>query len=206
MKKIVIGLIFSSLLLGACGNTTSSTNSDTQKTIDSLKTENSKLKSELKKTTNEAKNEKIKFNKVGIIEYTINSINTKQVKKSQKNFTNAEYNFSNIDDFPEKYYRTAISYELKNIGTEPFELSTYQAKIIDDNNMEYTSNSIENFGYDQNSNGTVQPNTSTTGTFYLLSKEKPQITNFKINISEQYSDSQDKLGDSGIAQKVNESN
>lgn len=51
MKKIVIGLIFSSLLLGACGNTTSSTNSDTQKTIDSLKTENSKLKSELKKTT-----------------------------------------------------------------------------------------------------------------------------------------------------------
>lgn len=85
-------------------------------------------------------------------------------------------------------------------------MSTYQAKIIDDNNMEYTSNSIENFGYDQNSNGTVQPNTSTTGTFYLLSKEKPQITNFKINISEQYSDSQDKLGDSGIAQKVNESN
>ncbi|EGP5619474.1 hypothetical protein DUC53_001673 [Enterococcus faecium] len=44
MKKIIIGLIFSSIALGACGNTTSSTaNSDAQKTIDSLKTENSSM-------------------------------------------------------------------------------------------------------------------------------------------------------------------
>ncbi|MGL9945690.1 hypothetical protein IGJ63_000799 [Enterococcus sp. DIV1375a] len=48
MKKIVIGLIFSSLLLGACGNTTSSTNSDAQKTIDSLKTENSNMNKKIK--------------------------------------------------------------------------------------------------------------------------------------------------------------
>lgn len=43
MKKIVFGLVFSSLVLGACGNTTSSTDSDAQKTIDSLKTENSSM-------------------------------------------------------------------------------------------------------------------------------------------------------------------
>lgn len=209
MKKIILGLVFSSIILGACGNTASSTDSDTQKTIDSLKTENSKLQSELKKANNITNNKKIKFSKVGIVEYTINSIETEQIQNSQENFTNAEYNFSNINNFPETYFRTAISYELKNTGTEPFELNTYQAKIIDDNDIEYIRDSIDKFGFDQNSNGLVQPNTSTTGTFYLLSKEKPSLSNFKISISEQYPPnptdgytSSTQIGESGIAQMI----
>ncbi|WP_165004434.1 MULTISPECIES: hypothetical protein [unclassified Enterococcus] len=47
MKKIILGLVFSSIILGACGNTASSTDSNAQKTIDSLRKENSELKSQI---------------------------------------------------------------------------------------------------------------------------------------------------------------
>lgn len=48
MKKLILGLLFSSFLLVSCSNTNNSTNSaDLQKTIDSLKQENTLLKQKL---------------------------------------------------------------------------------------------------------------------------------------------------------------
>ena len=103
-----------------------------------------------------------------------------------------------------KYYRTVINYQLKNEGDKAFALNTYQARIIDDDNIEYTRTGADKFLYDENSNGLVQPGTSTTGSFYLISKEAPKITNFKISVSEQSPDNyaDGPLGEAGVAEMI----
>lgn len=196
-KSILLGLIFIiGLVLSGCDNTTSLTDSHSQKTIDSLKAENEEIKAKSSsQSTNTEESSKLvgdTFKEktlpvVGILEYTISSIKTEQVKNNQNNFTNAEYNFSRIKDFPETYYRTTISYKLKNTATVPFSLSTYQASLIDGDGMEY-SRTGEYFLYDENSNSLVQPETTTSGTFYLLSENKPNLDTFKLNVSKQYTD------------------
>lgn len=196
-KRILLGLIFIiGLVLSGCDNTTRLTDSHSQKTIDSLKAENEEIKAKLSsQSTNTEESSKLAGDTfkektlpvVGILEYTISSIKTEQVKNNQNNFTNAEYNFSRIKDFPETYYRTTISYKLKNTATVPFNLSTYQASLIDGDGMEYSRNGTY-YLYDENSNSLVQPETTTSGTFYLLSENKPNLDTFKLNVSNQSTD------------------
>lgn len=206
MKKLGISfLALSSLLfLGACSNNNGET-TKLEKTIESLESENKNLNDKLKELTTAGDTEdEIKFSKVGIVEYTVTSVKTDEVENNQNNYTNAEYNFQGITNMPDKYYRTVISYQLKNTADKEFDLSTYQASIIDDDNIEYNRSSNDKYLYDENSNGLVQPGTSTTGSFYLISKDAPKITNFKISVSEQaprdYMEGD--IGEAGVAEMI----
>lgn len=206
MKKLGVSiLIFGSLItLGACSNNDDKT-AKLEKTIESLEAENKSLNDKIKELTTAGDTEdEIKFSKVGIVEYTVTSVKTDEVENKQENYTNAEYNFQGITSMPNKYYRTVINYQLKNEGDKAFALNTYQARIIDDDNIEYTRTGADKFLYDENSNGLVQPGTSTTGSFYLISKEAPKITNFKISVSEQSPDNyaDGPLGEAGVAEMI----
>lgn len=212
MKKIGVFLLVlsSALVLGACSNSNDSTgDSETvaklEKTVDSLKSENEELNSKIKELTNSGDTEdEITFSTVGAVEYTVTSVKTEEIENKQDNYTNAEYNFQGINNMPAKYYRTVISYQLKNTADKELDLSTYQATIIDDDNIEYNRSSNDKYLFDENSNGLVQPGTSTTGSFYLISKDAPKITNFKISVSEQSPQdyTQGKIGDAGVAEMI----
>ncbi|QFR23076.1 hypothetical protein [Schleiferilactobacillus harbinensis] len=139
--------------------------------------------------------------KVGVAEYTITGISVGQVTNNKDNWTNAEYNFSGIKQFPKKYWRATISYQLKNVGTKPFDLSYQQATVIGGDNVEFTDSGSDRYGYDGNSNGLVQPGTATTGKFILLSVDKPSLGTFKINQSKQVaSDGSTELGAAGVTE------
>lgn len=212
MKKFGMSLlVLSSLLvLGACGDSGASADSSEtiaklEKTVDSLESENKVLNDKINEltTAGDTKDE-IKFSKVGIVEYTVTSLKTEEVENKQDNYTNAEYNFQGINNMPAKYFRTVISYQLKNTADKELDLSTYQATIIDDDNIEYNRSSNDKYLFDENSNDLVQPGTSTTGSFYLISKNAPKITNFKISVSEQSPQdyTQGKIGDAGVAEMI----
>lgn len=212
MKKVggFLLVLSSALVLGACGNSNDSTgDSETvaklEKTVDSLKSENEELNSKIKELTNSGDTEdEITFSTVGAVEYTVTSVKTEEIENKQDNYTNAEYNFQGINNMPAKYFRTVISYQLKNTADKELDLSTYQATIIDDDNIEYNRSSNDKYLFDENSNGLVQPGTSTTGSFYLISKDAPKITNFKISVSEQSPQdyTQGKIGDAGVAEMI----
>ncbi|HBB8189368.1 TPA: DUF4352 domain-containing protein, partial [Enterococcus faecium] len=210
---LILGFICTSILtLGACSSpSNNATNSETQKTINSLKKENEELKKQIASQSNDTEENSESIDNaskektlpvVGILEYTISSIKTEQVTNDEDNFTNAEYNFSGIENFPEKYYRTTISYKLKNKATSPFSLSSYQASLIDGDGMEYSRTAGEYFLYDENSNSLVQPETTTSGVFYLLSKNKPNLSTFKLNASKQFTDdfTAEPIGEAGTTE------
>lgn len=204
MKKLGVSiLVLGSLItLGACSNNDDKT-AKLEKTIESLEAENKSLNDKIKELTTAGDTEdEIKFSTVGAVEYTVTSVKTEEVENKQDNYTNAEYNFQGINNMPAKYYRTVISYQLKNTADKELDLSTYQATIIDDDNIEYNRSSNDKYLFDENSNGLVQPGTSTTGSFYLISKDAPKITNFKISVSEQSPQdyTQGKIGDAGVAE------
>lgn len=204
MKKLGASiLVLGSLItLGACSNNDDKT-ANLEKTIESLEAENKSLNDKIKELTIAGDTEdEIKFSTVGAVEYTVTSVKTEEVENKQDNYTNAEYNFQGITNMPAKYYRTVISYQLKNTADKELDLSTYQATIIDDDNVEYNRSSNDKYLFDENSNGLVQPGTSTTGSFYLISKDAPKITNFKISVSEQSPQdyTQGKIGDAGVAE------
>lgn len=204
MKKLGVSiLVLGSLItLGACSNNDDKT-AKLEKTIESLEAENKSLNDKIKELTTAGDTEdEIKFSTVGAVEYTITSVKTEEIENKQDNYTNAEYNFQGINNMPAKYYRTVISYQLKNTADKELDLSTYQATIIDDDNIEYNRSSNDKYLFDENSNGLVQPGTSTTGSFYLISKDAPKITNFKISVSEQSPQdyTQGKIGDAGVAE------
>lgn len=212
-KKLILGFICTSILtLGACSSpSNNATDGETQKTINSLKKENEELKKQITSQSNDTEEniESIDSTSkektlpiVGILEYTISSIKTEQVTNDEDNFTNAEYNFNGIENFPEKYYRTTISYKLKNKATSPFSLSSHQASLIDGVGMEYSRTAGEYFLYDENSNSLVQPETTTSGAFYLLSKNKPNLSTFKLNVSKQFTDdfTAGPIGDAGTTE------
>lgn len=204
MKKLGVSiLVLGSLItLGACSNNDDKT-AKLEKTIESLEAENKSLNDKIKELTTAGDTEdEIKFSTVGAVEYTVASVKTEEVENKQDNYTNAEYNFQGINNMPAKYYRTVISYQLKNTADKELDLSTYQATIIDDDNIEYNRSSNDKYLFDENSNGLVQPGTSTTGSFYLISKDAPKITNFKISVSEQSPQdyTQGKIGDAGVAE------
>lgn len=201
MKRVLsIGIIFFTLVvLSACSNSNDVKEAKLQKEINQLKKENRSLNQEMEEMVrvNNNTNEKV-LNKVGNLQYIIKSIKTEKIKNEKENYTDAEYNYAGINDFGRKYYRTTIAYSLKNIGTSPVALSMYQATILDDDNNEFTRESAETFGIDINSNSTLQPNSSTSGKFYLLSKTIPKVNSFSINMSEQFNDS-GRVADAGVA-------
>ena len=204
MKRLGVSiLILGSLItLGACSNNDDET-AKLEKTIESLEAENKSLNDKIKELTTAGDTEdEIRFSTVGAVEYTVTSVKTEEVENKQDNYTNAEYNFQGINNMPAKYYRTVISYQLKNTADKELDLSTYQATIIDDDNIEYNRSSNDKYLFDENSNGLVQPGTSTTGSFYLISKDAPKVTNFKISVSEQSPQdyTQGKIGDAGVAE------
>lgn len=87
----------------------------------------------------------------GMVQYTITGITEEKVENDESNYSDAEYNFSGISDFPSEYYRTEISYTLKNVGSQSLDLSTYSATILDSNNVEYGRESNDDYGIDINS-------------------------------------------------------
>ncbi|ARY91251.1 MULTISPECIES: DUF4352 domain-containing protein [Lacticaseibacillus] len=197
-KTIIIGCsILATLVLSGCGNTTGTSSGKNGSEVASLKAENKSLKKQLA-ADNSTTSKKRVLSPVGEIQYTITNITTKRVENERSNYTNAEYNFSGIKDFPSRYYRTEISYQLKNIGAKAFSLSNTSSKVLDDDGIEYTRDSTTNFGIDMNSNGKVQPGTATTGTFYLLTKTKPNVKNISINVGDQFNGI-DSVGKGGIA-------
>lgn len=135
----------------------------------------------------------------GMVQYTITGITEEKVENDESNYSDAEYNFSGISDFPSEYYRTEISYTLKNVGSQSLDLSTYSATILDSNNVEYGRESNDDYGIDINSNGDVNPNTATKGTFYLLSKTKIDISHFSINVGDQWGGpNDDRVANGGV--------
>lgn len=206
IRKLIIKLstLFLLLSLSACSNNDRSN----IKTISSLKSENASLKKKNIKLRNYASasnnneqkssNSKKTSNIVGIVQYSITSYKQQYVINKKSNYTDAEYNDDDIKDLGKSYYRITINYQLKNTGNKPFDLSTYNATILDDNNIEFNDSSSSNFLFDDNSNEIVQPNTATVGKFILLSKESPSMNNFKINISAQYTPNNKNIGKSGV--------
>lgn len=199
VKKLLgLGIITMGILtLSGCGN-------NKNKEISSLKLENSSLKKELNAISeSSASANKKQENKtstvVGSVQYTITKITNKKIANKKNNYTDAEYNMSDIKSLPKSYYRATINYKLKNVGKKAFDLSYYQANVIDAKNNEFTSESSSEYGFDENSNGKVNPGMSTSGSFYLISDKPIDLSTLKINVSEQSTGS-DTLGAAGVVE------
>lgn len=200
MKKVIVTLAVAttSLLLGACGNTSANKVGGDSAKISSLKKENASLKSELNATAGNTNEEK-QLNAVGRVQYTITSVKQETVKNREENYTNAEFNFQDIKDYPKTYRRATITYKLKNVGNKPFDLSSMQNTVTDNDGNEYSDGGGDIFGFDENSNGTVKPGVSTSGKFTLLSKNKINLKSFVINVTDQFTDDDINLGGAGSA-------
>lgn len=129
----------------------------------------------------------------GIIEYTITNISQEKLLNKEDDLRNAEYNFPGFNKFPKKYYRSLIDYKLKNTSKSILDLSTLNKALIDKHGHQFDSSSDEFFMFDENFNGLMQPKTSTSGTFTLLSKKKPNLNSFTISLDFQYSDDKDSI-------------
>ncbi|WP_390409472.1 hypothetical protein [Lacticaseibacillus jixiensis] len=200
-KSLGIGAIaLIGLLLAACSSNNDSASSKDAATISSLKQDNASLQHQIKAASGESSSTKhVTLAKVGVAQYTITGIRTEKVTNKEANYTNAEYNFDDIANFPKQYYRTTIGYQLKNVGTKPFGLGYMQAHVVDATGVEFTDSGTDTFGFNENSNGDVQPGTATTGKFILLSTTAPKLNTFKISVSEQRNDTEI-FGPAGITQ------
>lgn len=140
-------------------------------------------------------------NTVGAFQYKITTITNEKVKNTEDNYTDAEYNLDDRDSLNSYYYRTIIKYELKNVGTQPVDLSYTQSSLIGDNGTDYTfEGNVGSYGYDSLvGEGKVQPNTIKNGKFILISNEKMNIKNPKINVGEQYANDDTQISEGGIA-------
>lgn len=184
MKKIKLlsVLLLSTILLSAC-----ETDEESKEVVSANST--------FETTSIEGK-EKIVFKKTtlplgGVVEYTITNISSNEINKKDGDITDAEYNFAGFDNFPDIYHRSIIEYQLKNTSDKPLSLSSFNKSIVDGNGNQFDFTAGEFFLLDANSNGSVQPNASASGTFNLLSKEKPNLDRFSINIDRQYSNDSD---------------
>lgn len=196
----VVLLSLSAITLAGCSQSSQESSSKDSSTISSLKSENSSLRAEnnslqgvgtiesssSKASTSKATSFKAKtLNTVGEAQYTITSLKQTKVKNKESNYTDAEYNYDGIKDYPDKYYRAEITYRLKNVGTQDFDLSAMQNSVSDAQGLEYSYSSGDVNGLDSNSNGTVKVGMTTSGTFYLLSKTEIPLEHFSINVGDQ---------------------
>lgn len=154
---------------------------------------------------NSSKNNGLSINKttntVGAFQYRITTIANEKVKNIEDNYTDAEYNLDDRDSLSSYYYRTTIKYELKNVGTQPVDLSYTQSSLIGDNGTDYTfEGNVGSYGYDSLvGEGKIQPNTIKNGKFILISNDKINIKNPKINVGEQYANDDTQISEGGIA-------
>lgn len=177
MKKITtVSLILLSLLLMGCSN-------------NDIK----KQSSENISSVNNSPFKEATLPTAGIIEYTITNISQEKLLNKEDDLRNAEYNFPGFNKFPEKYYRSLIDYKLKNTSKSSLDLSTLNKTLIDKSGHQFDSSSNEFFMFDENFNGLMQPQTSTSGTFTLLSKKKSNLNSFTISLDFQYSDDKDSI-------------
>lgn len=177
MKKITtVSLILLSLLLMGCSN-------------NDIK----KQSSENISSVNNSPFKEATLPTAGIIEYTITNISQEKLLNKEDDLRNAEYNFPGFNKFPKKYYRSLIDYKLKNTSKSILDLSTLNKALIDKHGHQFDSSSDEFFMFDENFNGLMQPKTSTSGTFTLLSKKKPNLNSFTISLDFQYSDDKDSI-------------
>lgn len=190
MKKLISFVLAGMLLLSAFG----CSNSNQSKSSSSSKASSSVTKKQAKP---------IKFTTVGALQYTITSIQSDKITNKKSNWTNAEYNFPGIKNYPKNYYRTTLDYTLANTSDKTVDLSFYQANVLLDG-LEYTHESNTANLFDENSNGVIQPGTKTSGKFELITKQKIKVTpkNIKINIGDQYAKGGqgDPVGTAGVAQ------
>ncbi|WP_461214314.1 hypothetical protein [Lacticaseibacillus sp. GG6-2] len=204
MKRFLLVSVGIALSFGlvACGESGNSSE------VSSLKSENSSLKSansSLKKSLNKPDEiTKAKtLNTVGEAQYTIISVTQERVKQAESNYTDAEYNYSGIKSYPDHYYRAEIQYQLKNVGKKDFDLSYMGNSVTDANGMKYSFGGGATFGFDDNDNGVLKAGDSTSGSFYLLSKTKIDLSHFKVNVTDQIidagSDNQATVGNAGTA-------
>lgn len=190
----------SAVTLAGCSQSNQGASSKSSSTISSLKSENSSLRAENNslqgigtkgsstRKTSSAKTTAFKaktLNTVGEEQYTITSVKQAKVNNKESEYTDAEYNFDGIKSYPDKYYRAEITYRLKNIGTQDFDLSYGQDSVSDAQGLEYSYASGDVNGLNSNSNGVVKAGMTTSGTFYLISKTEIPLDHFSINISEQ---------------------
>lgn len=134
---------------------------------------------------------------VGEAKYTIISIKQEHVKKDEDNYTDAEYNFSDIKNYPSKYYRTTLNYNLKNVGDKKFDLGYTTANIVDAHGQQYTDESNSNYGLDDNSGSKVAPGNKISAEFILLSKKPIDLKTYTIELSGQYLNGDTKVGTGG---------
>lgn len=139
------------------------------------------------------------LSKTGNLQYTITSVKTAEVKKTEASYTSAEYNDFGLYAFPDKYFQTEISYSLKNTGHDLIALYHYQANIQDASGIPFTRNrtATNNFCFDDPASAVLQPESSMDGTFYLLSAEKPDMSSFTIFVPEQYDPQGEMVGAGG---------
>lgn len=203
-KKIglfgIVLISFSTLGLAGCSQSNQSASSKSSSTISSLKSENNSLRAENNslqgigtKESSTSKTSSTKtaaftaktLNTVGEEQYTITSVKQSKVNNKESEYTDAEYNFDGIKNYPDKYYRAEITYRLKNIGSQDFDLSYGQDSVSDAQGLEYSYVSGDVNGLNSNSNGVVKTGMTTSGTFYLISKTEIPLDHFSINVSEQ---------------------
>ncbi|WP_057746534.1 hypothetical protein [Liquorilactobacillus capillatus] len=162
-------------------------------------------------TTANAKNTKkknflvVKVNKstntVGALKFSFSKIKNEKVKNKEVNYTDAEENMDDQDNLKKEYYRTTVYYELRNLGKEPVDLSYSLNSIIDDSGKDYSDDgSASGYGFDTLAGEKkLQPKTSKTGRFILISNHKITITKPRINVGDEYSDDENEIADGGIA-------
>lgn len=186
MKKAkLLSVLLLTIILGACSSNNRD-KSDTTAESSSSKITEATISDKKKDVFTE-----VTLPVGGVVEYTITNITSEEINKKDGDMTNAEYNFTGFDNFPDVYYRSLIEYKLKNTSDKPFSLSTFNKSIVDGNGNQFDFTAGEFFLLDANSNGDVQPNASASGSFYLLSKEQPNLDKFSINIDKQHSNDND---------------
>lgn len=141
-------------------------------------------------------------NTVGSFQYKITTIVSEKVKNSEDNYTDAEYNLEDSDSLNSYYYRTTVKYQLKNVGTQPIDLSYGSgSSIIGDDGTDYTNEgNVGSYGFDTLlAAGKIQPNTIKNGKFILISNDKLNIKNPKINVGEQDVNEDTQVSEGGVA-------
>lgn len=141
-------------------------------------------------------------NTVGSFQYKITTIVSEKVKNSEDNYTDAEYNLEDSDSLNSHYYRTTVKYQLKNVGTQPIDLSYGPgSSIIGDDGTDYTNEgNVGSYGFDTLlAAGKIQPNTIKNGKFILISNDKLNIKNPKINVGEQDVNEDTQVSEGGVA-------
>lgn len=90
----------------------------------------------------------------------------------------------------------------KNVGTQPIDLSYGSgSSIIGDDGTDYTNEgNVGSYGFDTLlAAGKIQPNTIKNGKFILISNDKLNIKNPKINVGEQDVNEDTQVSEGGVA-------